>query len=52
LLGAVNVTVARELPATAVTIEGALGIVAGMTLLLAVDAAPGPFKFDAITVKV
>jgi hypothetical protein len=52
LLGAVKVTVACVSPETAVTFEGALGIVAGVTLLLAVEAVPAPFKFVAVTVKV
>lgn len=50
--GAVKLTVAVVLPATADPIDGAPGTVAGTTLLEAAEAAPVPTAFVAVTVKV
>ena len=52
LAGAVKLTVTWPLPAIAVPTVGAPGMVAGVTLLDAVDAAPVPFALVALTVKV
>ena len=50
--GAVQDTVASPSPATAVTLVGAPGTVAGVTELLAEDAALVPALLVAVTVKV
>ena len=50
--GAVKLTVAWVLPATAVTVVGAPGTVAGVTPLEAADAEEFPTTFVATTVKV
>jgi len=50
--GAVNVTVACPLAATADTLVGAPGVVAGVTAEEAVEAVPVPTLFVAVTVKV
>jgi len=47
-----KVTVAWVSPAAAVTVVGAVGSPAGVTLLDAVDAAPGPVTLVATTVNV
>jgi len=47
--GAVHVTVAEALPAVAVTPVGAAGTVAGVTAAEAVDVAPVPTAFVAVT---
>ena len=52
LLGALNVIVAWPLPAVALTLVGALGIVAGMTELLALETVLVPIALNAVTVKV
>jgi hypothetical protein len=52
LAGAVNVTVAEPLPATAVTPVGDPGVVSGVTELEAVEDALVPTAFVAVTVKV
>jgi hypothetical protein len=52
LAGAVNVTVACPLAATADTLVGAPGVVAGVTAEEAVEAVPVPTLFVAVTVKV
>jgi len=51
-LGAVNATLADALPPVAVPIIGAPGTVDGVTLFDALEAAPVPFLFVAVTVKV
>jgi hypothetical protein len=50
--GAIKLIVAWVLPATAVTVVGAPGTVAGVTPLEATDAEEFPIKFVAMTVKV
>ena len=50
--GAVKLIVACPLPATAVTLVGASGTVAGVTLLLAIDEVLVPTAFVAVTLKV
>lgn len=50
--GALNVMVAWPLPAVAVPIVGASGVVAGVTELDALDAVLVPSAFDAVTVNV
>ena len=50
--GAVKETLACPLPAVAVPIVGASGIVAGVTELDGLDAADVPTAFVALTVKV
>ena len=50
--GGVNVIVACPLPRVAVPIVGASGVVAGVTLLLALDAVLVPTAFVAVTVNV
>ena len=50
--GAVQVTVAEALPAVAVPMVGAPGVVAGVTALEAADWAPVPTLLMAATVKV
>jgi hypothetical protein len=50
--GALKLTVAWVLPATAVILVGAPGTVAGVTPLEAVDAEEFPTIFVATTVKV
>jgi hypothetical protein len=50
--GALQLTVACVLPAVAVTLLGAPGIVAGVTALDALDDAPVPTLLVATTVKV
>ena len=50
--GAVNVIVACPLPATALTLVGASGIVAGVTELEALDAVLVPTALVAVTVNV
>jgi hypothetical protein len=50
--GTVHVTVAWALPAVAVPIVGAPGIVNGVTELEAADAVLDPTKFLALTVNV
>ncbi len=50
--GAVKLTVAWALPATADTFVGAPGTVAGITLLDGDDAGPVPTALVAVTVKV
>jgi hypothetical protein len=50
--GAVKLTVAWALPATAVTPVGAPGTVAGVTLLDTADAGPVPIALVAVTVNV
>jgi hypothetical protein len=50
--GAVKLTVAWVLPATAVTFVGASGTVAGVTAFEATDAEELPTTFVATTVKV
>ena len=52
LAGAVNAMLASVSPAVAVPMVGALGIVAGVTLLVAADAPLVPFALVALTVKV
>ena len=52
LAGAMKLTLADALPAIAETAVGALGTVAGVTLLEALDAAPVPALLVAVTVKV
>jgi hypothetical protein len=52
LAGGVKLTVAWALPAVAVPIVGAPGVVAGVTLLDADEAGPVPAAFVAVTVKV
>jgi hypothetical protein len=49
---AVNVIVAWPLPAVALTLVGALGVVAGSTELLVPEIEPAPIAFVAVTVKV
>jgi hypothetical protein len=51
-LGAVKLTVAWALPATAVTPVGAPGTVAGVTLFDAADEGPVPIALVAFTVNV
>jgi hypothetical protein len=50
--GAVKLTVAWALPATAVTPVGAPGTVAGVTLFDGLDAGPVPTALVAFTVNV
>ena len=50
--GAVNEIVACPLPAIAVTLLGAFGIVAGTTELLVPEDGPVPTPFVAVTVNV
>jgi hypothetical protein len=50
--GAIKLTVACVLPGVAVTPVGASGNAAGITLLEAADAGPGPTALVAVTVKV
>ena len=50
--GAVKVTAAVALPATAVTLVGAPGITAGITAFDAADAGLLPVELTAVTVKV
>ena len=50
--GAPNETVTCAFPATTVGAVGALGTVLGTTLTDAVDIAPVPFAFVALTVQV
>ena len=50
--GAVKMMVARASPDTTPLIAGAPGTVAGVTLLVALDAALGPDAFVATTVQV
>ena len=50
--GAVKPIVALPLPATAVTLVGALGELGSTKLLDAADAEPVPMAFVAVTVKV
>jgi hypothetical protein len=50
--GAVKLTVARALPATAEAAVGAPGTPTGVTLLDAADAALTPMAFVAVTVNV
>jgi hypothetical protein len=52
LPGAAKVTLACALPAVAVPIVGAPGIVAGVTLFEAAEAALVPTLLVAVTVKV
>ena len=52
LTGAVKLTVAWPLPATALTPVGAPGTLLGTTELDVPDAAPVPTAFVAVTVKV
>jgi hypothetical protein len=52
LAGAVNATVACELPAVAVPIVGAPGTAEGVTLFDAADGAPVPTALMAATVNV
>ena len=52
LAGAVQVTVASELPAVAVPMVGAPGVVYGVTLFEAAEAEPSPAALVATTVKV
>ena len=52
LVGAVKLTTACALPATAETEVGTPGVVAGVTAVDALEAAPGPTLFVAVTVKV
>jgi hypothetical protein len=52
LAGAVKATLALALPAITVVTAGAPGTVDGVTLLLAVEAAPAPSALLAVTVKV
>jgi hypothetical protein len=52
LAGAVNETVAEPLPATAVTLVGAPGVVAGVTEFEVLDGVLVPFALVAVTVKV
>jgi hypothetical protein len=51
-VGGVKVTVAWPLPAVAVPMVGASGVVAGMTALLVFDVALVPILFMAVTVNV
>ena len=51
-VGAVQVTVAWPLPAVAVTLVGAPGGAAGVTVLEAAEAGPVPAELVAVTVKV
>ena len=50
--GGVNDTVMRPLPAVAFTLVGASGVVSGVALLDAADAAPVPTILVALTVQV
>ena len=50
--GGVKVTVACELPATALTAVGALGAAAGVTAVDAPDGGPVPTLLLAVAVKV
>jgi len=50
--GATNVTVALAFPAVATTPVGAPGTFSGVTCADAVDAAPVPFAFAAVTENV
>jgi hypothetical protein len=50
--GAVQLTVAWALPALALTLVGAPGGAAGVTLLEAEEVAPVPTALVAVTVKV
>ena len=50
--GGVHDTEAEALPAVAVTLVGAPGTVAGVTLLEADEGAPVPTALVAVTVKV
>jgi hypothetical protein len=52
LTGAAQLTVACPLPAVAVTLVGAPGGAAGVTLVDGSDVGPGPLALVAITVKV
>lgn len=52
LPGALNVMVACPLPATALTLVGASGTVAGVTEFDALDAVLVPMALTAVTVKV
>ena len=52
LAGAVQVTVAEESPAIAVTPVGAPGIVIGVTALDAAETGPTPAGLVAVTVNV
>ena len=52
LAGALKVTVAWPFPATALTLVGAPGTVAGVTELEALEAVLVPTEFVAVTVKV
>jgi hypothetical protein len=52
LAGALKVTVARVWAPVALTLVGAPGTVAGVTLLDAAEAAPVPTALVAVTVKV
>ena len=52
LAGAVKLTVAWALPPTAVTFRGAPGTVKGVTADDALEVAPVPALFSALTVKV
>ena len=47
-----KLTLASELPALTLTIPGAPGTVAGVTLLEAFEGGPDPILFAAVTVKV
>ena len=50
-LGSLKATVALALPAVAAPMVGALGTVAGVTLLEPAEAAPVPTELVAVTVK-
>jgi len=50
--GAVQLTTAEESPATALTLVGVPGTVAGVTAPEALDAEPVPRAFVAVTVNV
>ncbi len=52
LLGASKVMVASSLPRVAITLVGALGVVAGVTALLAAELALVPTSLVAVIVKV
>jgi hypothetical protein len=51
-IGAVNEIVASPFPLTAITFVGASGTVAGVIVLLALDAILVPIAFVAVTVNV
>jgi hypothetical protein len=50
--GGEKLTVARAFPAVALTLVGASGIAAGVTLFEETEAGPVPTAFDAFTVNV